>query len=243
VRRAYGPHPHQFAELHLPAGGGPFPVAVLVHGGGWSAGYDLSLMAGLAADLPRRGWAAWNLEYRRVGPRSGGGWPQSGEDVRAGVAALAALPGEGVPVDLGRVIVVGHSAGGQLALWAAARPGPDPPVRPRGVVSQAGVVHLPRRRGAEVAAFLGGTWEEVPERYLEASPSSLLPVGVPLLLVQGTADTVVPPAMAERFAQRARAAGDEVALALRPGEDHLAHLDPAGGAWAAACAWMERRVS
>jgi acetyl esterase/lipase len=243
VRRAYGPHEDQFAELHAPAGTGPFPVAVLVHGGGWSAGYDLSLMAGLAADLPRRGWAAWNLEYRRVGPRSGGGWPQSGEDVRAGIAALADAAAAGAPLDLGRVVVAGHSAGGQLALWAVATAGAEAPVRPRGVVSQAGVVHLPRRTGGEVAAFLGGTWDEVPERYLEASPSSRLPIGVPLALVQGTADPVVPVAMAERFAERARAAGDEVTLLLREGEDHLAHLDPAGGAWTAAVAWMERAVS
>jgi acetyl esterase/lipase len=238
VRHAYGPHPHQFGELRLPDGDGPFGVCVLVHGGGWSVGYDLSLMAALAADLPRRGWAAWNLEYRRVGPRSGGGWPQTGEDVRDGIAALRALAAGGAPLDLDRVVVCGHSAGGQLALWAVARAGPDAPVRPRGVVSQAGVVHLPRRTGAEVAAFLGGSWEDLPERYREASPSSNLPIGVPLLLVQGTADAVVPAAMAERFAQGARAAGDEVTLELRAGEDHLAHLNPSGGAWAAVCAWI-----
>jgi pimeloyl-ACP methyl ester carboxylesterase len=113
-------------------------------------------------------------------------------------------------------------------------------VRLRGVISQAGVVHLPRRRGAEVAAFLGGSWEEVPERYLEASPSSLLPIGVPLLLLAGDADPVVPLAMAERFAERARAAGDEVELRVLPGGDHLGHLDPGGPSWAAALAWMGR---
>lgn len=243
MRRAYGPHEDQFGELHLPEGEGPFPVAVLVHGGGWSAGYDLSLMEGLARDLPRRGWAAWNLEYRRVGPRSGGGWPQSAEDVHDGIAALEALREEdGTPLDLGRVAVVGHSAGGQLALCAVALAGADGPVRVRGAVSQAGVVHLPRRGGAEVAAFLGGSWEDVPERYLAASPSSRLPIGTPLLLVQGGRDSVVPAAMAERFAERARAAGDDVTLVLREADDHLSHLDPGGGAWAAVCDWLAERI-
>ena len=242
MRRAYGPHEDQFGELHLPAGNGPFPVAVLVHGGGWSAGYDLSLMAGLARDLPARGWAAWNLEYRRVGPRSGGGWPQSAEDVRDGIAALAALREGGAPLDLGRACAIGHSAGGQLALWAAARPGDAPPVRLRAAVSQAGVVHLPRRGGPEVAAFLGGRWDEVPERYLAASPSSLLPIGVPLLLVQGGRDPVVPASMAGTFAERARAAGDDVTLVLREDDDHLSHLDPSGGSWTAVTAWLEERV-
>ena len=113
---SYGGSPSEVGELFVPSGAGPHPVAVVVHGGYWRAQYDRSLMEGLCLDLAAHGMVAWNLEYRRVG--GGGGWPQTFLDVAAGVDALADVA---AALDLSRVVAVGHSAGGQLALWAAAR--------------------------------------------------------------------------------------------------------------------------
>jgi dipeptidyl aminopeptidase/acylaminoacyl peptidase len=225
VHHVYGDDAQQWAELRLPDGRGPHPVAVLVHGGYWRALWHADLMNALAVDLCNRGLATWNLEYRRLGNPGGG------------VAARARL-------DLGRVLVVGHSAGGQLALWLAARhrlaaglPGAGPRLRPRGVVSLAGVcdlVEAARQRLSDGAAveLLGGTPEEVPERYAAASPAELAPLGVPQVLVHGDDDDLVPVAMSRRQLQVATAAGDEARLLLIPGADHFDLIDPASAAWA-----------
>jgi acetyl esterase/lipase len=240
MRHRYGPHFHQFADLHLPGGDGPLPVAVLLHGGFWREQHSLDLDDGLARDLAGRGWAAWNVEYRRVGEVSGGGYPVTLEDVAAAVDFLAGLD---APLDLQRVVAIGHSAGGQLALWAAARD--DAVVPLAGVVAQAGVTDL---RAAErdpdgeeaIAKFIGGYAADVPERYADASPIERLPIGVPQLLVHGTEDVRVPVDMSRRYAEAARAAGDDVELVVRPGEDHFVHLDAGGGAWADVVGWLER---
>src|SRR5262245_50972601 len=141
---SYGDHPSQLGELFLPAGSGPFPVTVVVHGGYWKAQYDRSLMEGLCTDLAAHGLAAWNIEYRRVG--GGGGWPHTLDDAGAAIDLLAELD---APLDLSHVGAVGHSAGGQLALWAASRPtlpadapGGAPRVPIAAAVSQAGVLDL-----------------------------------------------------------------------------------------------------
>ena len=118
-REAYGDHPQQRAELHLSDGPGPYPVVVGLHGGFWRARRSLRYMRPACADLARHGWAAWNVEYRRVGRSEGGGWPATFADVAAAIDHLADLD---APLDLTRVAAMGHSAGGQLALWAAARP-------------------------------------------------------------------------------------------------------------------------
>jgi len=241
----YGPARSHHADLLLPAGDGPFPVVVLVHGGFWRRPYGRRLMVGLARDVVAQGWAAWNIEYRRVGQR-GGGWPGTLEDVAAAVDALADLPaltGLDAPVDLSRVITVGHSAGGHLALWAASRPGLPagaPGAGPRVVVaaavSQAGVADLVA--GAEEGLghdacreLLGGGPGDVPERYELASPMARLPLGVPLLAVHGDADDRVPISQSERFIEAARAAGDRAVLVALPGVDHFAVIDPAHGSW------------
>jgi acetyl esterase/lipase len=114
---SYGGDRSQVADLHLPRGPGPHPVVVLVHGGSWGRRYGRIVMRGLAGDLLRGGWAVWNIEYRRIG--NGGGWPETFEDVAAAIDLLAAI---NAPIDLDRVSLVGHSAGGHLALWAASRP-------------------------------------------------------------------------------------------------------------------------
>ena len=220
---AYGPARSQFGELFLPGGDGPHPVAVVLHGGFWRAQHGCRQTRPLCRDLAA----------------PGGGWPRTLEDVAAAVDHLADIPR--VPLDLRRVVAIGHSAGGHLAAWLATRPAPRVPVT--GVVAQAGVVDLRlaselRLSRGVVHRLLGGTPATVPERYAAASPAERLPLRVPALLVHGEADETVPAVMSERFAAAARAAGDRVELALVPGEGHLGHLDPAGRLWAAVPAWL-----
>jgi acetyl esterase/lipase len=202
------------------------------------------------ADLADRGWAAWNLEYRRLGPRSRGGWPATFEDVAVGIDHLGTLD---EPLDLARIVAIGHSAGGQLALWAAARrglppgaPGADPRVRLAGAVAQAGVVDLREaarlglsRHAAE--RLLGGPPEKWPGRYDLASPLERLPLGLPQLLVHGDADDVVPIGLARGYADRAAYAGDPCELVELAGCGHAEHLDPGSRAWAPVVKWMEER--
>jgi acetyl esterase/lipase len=241
VRRRYGSHVHQYADLFLPSGADvPLPVAVVLHPGFWREQFTLETSEDLALDFARRGWAAWNVEYRRVGELSEGGYPATLEDVAAAIDALRDLD---APLDLDRVVTVGQSAGGHLALWAATREAPAVPLA--GAVSQAG---MPDLRAADreglgdgaATAFMGGSAGDLPDRYAAASPIERLPLGVPQLLVHGDADDVVPASQSSSYAEAARAAGDEVDLVLRPGEDHFVHMDPAGGAWGDVVAWLRR---
>ncbi|MEA2133883.1 MAG: hypothetical protein QOC68_1792 [Solirubrobacteraceae bacterium] len=234
----YGDKRSQLGELFLPADDGPFPVAVVIHGGFWRAQYGRKLMHPLCRDLVVRGWAAWNLEYRRLGRLSGGGWPTTFDDLAAGIDHLRVLQ---APLDLSRVVTIGHSAGGHLAALAATRPGPS--VEVTAVVSQAGVLDLERAwewrlsKGV-VRRLLGGTPEQQPERYADTSPAARLPLGVPALLTHGGKDDIVPPAMSEGFHAAARAAGDECELVMLPDEDHFGHLDVANPLWKAVVEWI-----
>jgi acetyl esterase/lipase len=236
---AYGTAPSQQGSLYLPAGSRPHPVAVLVHGGFWWAQWDRSLMVPLALDLVGRGHAVWNLEYRRVG-EPGGGWPGTLTDVAAGIDHVAAIaPANGLHAD--RVAVIGHSAGGHLALWAAAE------VSVRAVVALAPVADL--RRAAEldlgpgaVTGLLGGGPDAEPERYDLASPIERLPLGVPQLLVHGERDRLVPIELSRSYAAAAEAAGDPVELVEQPGAGHFEPIDPAHPAWEAAAAWLAERL-
>ncbi|HET7137060.1 MAG TPA: alpha/beta fold hydrolase [Gaiellaceae bacterium] len=220
---AYGTHPEQVANLHLPAeDGGPWPTVVLVHGGFWRRRWDRTTTTPLARDLAARGYAAWNVEYRRDG------WPTTLHDVVAGIDALA----EQDSLDTDRVVAVGHSAGGQLALRAAAHAG----VRLRAVVSLAGVLDLVAGARANLGdgacqAFLGGEPDEVAERYAEASPAARLPLGVPQLLVHGRNDDIVPPGQSRGYAAAARAAGDRIELVEPSGADHFDVVEPTHAAW------------
>ena len=234
----YGDKRSQLGELFLPAADAPFPVAVVIHGGFWKAQYGRKLMHPLCRDLVERGWAAWNLEYRRLGRLSGGGWPNTFDDLAAGIDHLRVLQ---APLDLSRVVTIGHSAGGHLAALAATRPGPS--VMVTAVVSQAGVLDLERAwewrlSGGVVRRLLGGTPEQQPDRYAAASPAARLPLGVPALLTHGGKDDIVPPAMSEGFHAAARAAGDECELVMLPGEDHFGHLDVANPLWQAVVEWI-----
>jgi acetyl esterase/lipase len=242
-RHQYGTARCQFGELFTPAGDGPWPVAVVLHGGFWKAQYGRRLMRPLCTDLAGRGWAAFNVEYRRIGRLSGGGFPRTLDDVAAAVDHLARLPAHGrVVLDLARVVAIGHSAGGQLAAWLATRE--HARVRVSGVVSQAGVLDL--RLGSElelsrgaVERFVGGPPAALPDRYRAASPAERLPLGVPLLLTHGGRDEVVPPLITHRFAAAAHAAGDQVDVVIEPREDHFGHLEPGNALWRAVTSWLQ----
>jgi len=240
----YGSHSSQRADLYVPTGPGPHPVIVLIHGGSWQKHYGKIFTRALAGDLLRRGYAVWNIEYRRVGV--GGGWPQTFADVAAAIDRLAAL--EDPRLDLDQVTLIGHSAGGHLALWAAGRPnlpagtpgtldGP-PRVRARRVVSLAGVADLTdayrRWHGGIVGDLMGGSPEEVPDRYGAGDPIRLLPLEIPALIVHGVRDKTVSIEISRGYAKAARAAGGEVELVEIEGEvGHRTHLDPRSAAWAA----------
>jgi acetyl esterase/lipase len=228
VRYTYGPHPSQYAELSLPADPAPAPVVVIIHGGYWSASYGAELGRPLAEDLVGRGFAACNVEYRRVG--DGGGWPQTGQDV---AAAVDALRGKSPRLDLDRVVALGHSAGGQLAGWLAARRGGV--VGLTGAVLQAGVLDLVRASaeglgGGAVDDYLGGSPAQRPEVYAQASPTALVPLGVPSICVHGTVDTLVPITQSQDFVAAARTAGDTCELRTFDG-DHFGPITVGTPAW------------
>jgi acetyl esterase/lipase len=241
---SYGPDRSQRGDLHLPSGPGPHPVMVVIHGGSWQARYGRIVMRAVIGDLTRRGWAAWNIEYRRVG--NGGGWPQTFEDVAAAIDYLVELD---APLDLDRVEVLGHSAGGHLALWAASReklepgmPGhlaDGPTVVLRRVIAQAGVCDLTgayrRWRGGAVLALMGGGPEELSDRYAAGDPVRLAPPNAPVLLVHGTSDETVSVKLSRAYESSVRAGGGDVELVEIEGDAgrHRAHIDPRGVAWAA----------
>jgi acetyl esterase/lipase len=215
--RSYGIHPDQHVELFVPNGTRRATIAVL-HGGFWRAAYTRELMHELCRDLAVRGYEAWNVEYRRVG--AGGGWPATFDDVSRAVAE-APRP----------LVTIGHSAGGHLALWLAAE------ARAELAISQAGVVDLEAawRLGLSNCAageLLGGSPDEVPERYASGSPAARVPLGVRQLLVHGRRDDIVPPSMSRTYRDRAVAAGDDVEL-VETDEGHMECLDPASESWAA----------
>jgi acetyl esterase/lipase len=242
-RVSYGPHPLQFGELRLPAGDGPHPVAVLLHGGCWRAEYDLAHVSHMGAALARAGVAVWTPEYRRVGDE-GGGWPGTFQDAANALSEIDRLA-QDYPLDLDRVVLVGHSAGGHLALWLAGRHNLPPghplhavePPRIRGIVSLAGITDLRRyaagERGcnAAVPLLMGGTPAEQPERYAAANPVELLPLGVPLRLLQGAADPIVKLEQASDFAERASIYGEDVQVQLIDAAGHFDLIAPFAPAW------------
>jgi acetyl esterase/lipase len=242
VRLHYGADPFQFGDLRLPAGRGPHPVAIVLHGGFWRAKYGLEYMGHLCAAFSRTGIATWNLEYRRLG-NPGGGWPQTFLDAALGADHLRALAGK-YPLDLKKVTAVGHSAGGHLALWLAARRkippddaliSPDPIVLV-GAAPVAGVVDLRRAwdlrlSDGVVAELMGGPPEKFPERYRAASPIEMVPLGVRVRLLHGTEDSTVPIEISNTYQKAASRAGDDARLVVLPGADHFAPVDPRSEHW------------
>lgn len=231
------------AEFIAPPDGGGHPLVVVVHGGFWRAEYDRGHTAPQCVALATAGYVAAALEYQRVGADRG--WPTTFADIAAGVDAVPGLLGD--LVDPGRVVLIGHSAGGHLALWAAGRhrlpteaPGHRPTPAPvRGVVALGAVADLgwARQRhlgGGAIDALLGP--DAGPIEYAAADPARLLPTGVPTILLHGELDDQVPPACAAAYAAAARAAGDPCRLRVLPGAGHFEFIDPTSFAWPAVLA-------
>jgi acetyl esterase/lipase len=241
ARRAYGSDALQFGDLRAPESAGPHPVALVLHGGFWLPGYDLDLMDGLCEALTSAGIATWNVEYRRIG--EGGGYPDTFLDVAAGAHLVPTLATE-FALDLARVVSIGHSAGGHLALWLAARPrivsGELKPARPplalRGALSLAGIADLGLASSLGLGAvdrLMGGTPKTVPKRYASGSPAELLPLGVPQLLLHGRDDTIVPLEIAARYREAATARADRAILTVLESVGHFELIDPGSTAWPA----------
>jgi acetyl esterase/lipase len=246
----YGEDASQWGELFLPEVAAPKGVVVVIHGGYWRSQYGAELGEPLAKDLAAHGMAAWNLEYRRAG--NGGGWPNTFADVLAGIDKLGELADEhGLGLD--RVVALGHSAGGHLAVWAAGRSrlaglgapdadrqlmrrgDDDGAVQLTGVVSQSGVLNLAAAErlnlsNGAVSNFLGGSSEKYPKRHKFADPMSAVPLAVPVYAVHGTEDDTVPVSQSETYAGAAKAAGAPVQLLKVPG-DHFALIDPKAPAY------------
>lgn len=246
LRVPYGRAQQQFAELRLPPGAGPHPVLVLIHGGCWHKAYDLEYFSHLADALTREtGAATWNIEYRRLGD-PGAGWPGTMLDVASATDHLRSIA-ELHHLDLGRVVSVGHSAGGQLALWLASRNRLEPgsaPYRPNplpliGVVGLAPIADLaayanaPGGCNSAVSELLGGSPARQVARYQMSSPRARLPLGVPQWLIQGAEDPIVPTASVRAYAEAARASGDTVELTEIAGAGHFEAALPDTSAWPA----------
>jgi acetyl esterase/lipase len=224
ARLAYGSEPKQFGDLRLPAAETLAPLAIVVHGGSWKAMYNLIHTGHMCVALAAAGIATWNVEYRTVGDVDGG-WPATGDDVVRAVEFVDELVRR-YPLDRDRVALVGHSAGGQLALWAAKRA--QLPVVALAAISD--MRESAERVGPDGAAtrFLGGMPAEVPDRYADASPLEQLPLGVRQILVHGTDDADVPYAQSVAYAE---AAGPEAVLVTLEGAGHFEPIDPLSPEW------------
>jgi acetyl esterase/lipase len=255
-RLKYGPEDLQFGDLYLPNQPGSHPVVILIHGGYWRARYGLDFMNDLAVDLAKRGYVAWNIEYRRVG-NPGGGWPGTFLDVALATEYLRKRASS-YTLDLTKVVPIGHSAGGHLAFWLAARPHipffaqnsplagsqlagereeTTTPLALAGTISLAGVVDLEMAwrlhlSNDAVVELLGGTFASVPERYTVASPAAMLPLGVPQVLIHGTNDDSVPIEVSQTYVNSARSAYDPITYIELSGVDHFDVIDPHSQAWA-----------
>ncbi len=228
ARLAYGSDPNQFGELRLPKSGGPFPVVMNIHGGFWRAKYDLHHAGMMCAALTAQGLASWNVEYRRVG-NAGGGWPGTFEDI---IRAYRFIPqiASRYKLNAGKVLVMGHSAGGQLALCLAAHESTL-----KSVVSLAGVVDLQQAyelhlSNDAVVEFLGGTPSQVADHYREADPMKLR-VSATQWLIHGASDTIVPSILSRTYAQQQQSQGEKVHYLEISTADHFALIDPRSTAW------------
>ncbi|HVF39162.1 MAG TPA: alpha/beta hydrolase [Gemmatimonadaceae bacterium] len=245
-RASYGDDSSQYGELRIPATSGPHPVAVLIHGGCFKAAYANNRdLAPMADALKERGIATWNIEYRRLG-HAGGGWPGTYLDVGRAVDHLRKLAGS-YALDLSRVVIVGHSAGGHLAMWAAARAQVPrnsslfvaDPLRVRGVVNLAGPVDLTANisgyerlcRDTVITTLMGGTPSTAPERYHHASPIKLLPLRIPQVIVVGEHEDFVPRSAVDTYARVAAQAGDSLRVIVIPRVGHFEIASPRASPW------------
>lgn len=233
----YGKDLTNFGDLRIPKGSGPFPVAIVVHGGAWASAVALHYTSALAAALTCAGFATWNYEYRRIG--GGGGWPQTYQDVGAGADFIREIA-KRYPLDLNNVVATGHSAGGHFALWLAARkklaPGAalyvESAVPVKGVVSLSGpgdikrfIEMIPRYANVLNQLHGGGSPEAIAKNMKEGSPAELLPIGVPQIFITGDKDGAVPIQEAREYSVKAQSAGDKVEVISVPGL-HFESVDP-----------------
>lgn len=242
---AYGPAPSQYAELFLPEGAGPFPVAVLVHGGCWNSAFGgIAQLRDMAGALVREGMAVWNIEYRRL-DEPGGGYPGMYLDMHAALDLLAEHSRR-YQLDLERIVAIGHSAGGQLVQWMAGRARIAPssplyhraPLPIRAVVSLGGLADL-RNEAALIktscdcssAALTGQPSAQRPNVFSDTNAAELVPNGVPTYLVTGALDTISPPRVAHDYAARVRQAGDPAQVVIVPHATHYDEVASSSHAW------------
>ena len=241
---SYGQDTNQIGELRLPAGPGPHPIIVLVHGGCWmpQAGRYLAAMGD---ELKKDGIASWNIEYRRIG-QTGGGWPGTYLDVGHAIDYLRTIAPR-YRLDLTHAAVLGHSAGGHLAMWAGSRhrlASTSPlyiadPLPIRGVINLAGTIDMTANiehmeemcRGPVVTRLMGGTPADVPERYKTASAQTFLPLGLSQVLIWGDQEDYVPQQLAEGYVAAAARSGDRGRLILVPATGHFETASPFTSAW------------
>jgi acetyl esterase/lipase len=242
ARIQYGDGPYQYGDLRLPDADEPYPLVITIHGGYWRSRYDLAYLGHVCAALRRLGIATWNIEYRRIG-HPGGGWPGTFADVALAADFVRELATQ-YPIDRGRVLALGHSAGGHLACWLALRRNipseselhGDEPLAPRRVVSLAGVLDLRRAWEQRLSAnatqeLLRATPEDDPARYNVTSPIELLPAGIPQTLIHGSDDENVPIEQSRRYAEAARDRGDTVNLIELAATGHFEIVDPRAKQW------------
>ncbi|NYF79864.1 alpha/beta hydrolase [Granulicella arctica] len=235
--------PQQFSGHRL-------PLVVFFHGGWWQSEYNLAHAGHLCAALKVEGIAVWSVEYRRIG-EAGGGWPTTFQDVAAGFDYVATLA-KSYPLDLSRVVAMGHSAGGHLAFWLAGRHhidprsplfDPQPRVPLHGLIALAGAVDLRltidlagystfAHDKQEVYSLMGGKPKDLEDRYRAGNPGDLLPLNVKQTLIQGTGDQQIPPLLPVRWEEKARRQGDDVAIRMVVLADHFDVIDPQSNAWA-----------
>lgn len=259
----YGPDPSQFGDLWLPdvKAGHLVPVVVFFHGGWWKSEYDLGYAGYVCEALKNAGIATWSVEYRRVG-RTGGGWPATFQDAAQGLEFVSTLA-RTYPLDLHRVAAMGHSAGAHLAFWCGGRmhigsvgglSSPAPAVALRGIIALAGAVDLRltidlsgssifAHDRDEVRALMGGTPEDVPERYHAGNPGDLLPLSAPQILIQGTKDDQIPPELPARWAELARSRGSQATVKIVADADHFDVVDPRSRAWETVLAQVKKMIA
>jgi acetyl esterase/lipase len=245
----YGADPLQVADLWVPAGAGPHPTVLMVHGGCWQTDIaDRNIMNWIAEDLRRRGIAVWNIDYRGV-DRPGGGYPGTFQDVAAAADALRAYAAR-YHLDLSHLVAIGHSAGGHLALWLAGRPrlphgSPLHSARPLAVHEAISLGGLPDLE--EAARSENGCGNEVIGRltgghFADTSVPRLAPLGLPQVLINGRQDRIIPLAYAEGYAAPMRAAGDDVRVRVFESTGHVELVAPESTAWAAAVEEIQRAL-
>ena len=243
----YGPAPQQFAELWLPEGKGPHPTLVMIHGGCWLAELPgTELMAYISEDLRQRGYAVWSIEYRRIG-HEGGAYPGTFLDTAAAIDKLRDIAPK-YKLDLKKLVTIGHSAGGHLATWAAARPrlpkqsplATPNPLPITGVVSLAGINDLAayREKGPSacggpptIDALVNATSRDSASPYADTSPAALLPIGVKQAVISGALDKIVPPQFGKDFAAEATKKGDSAKEITIENAGHFELIDPTSDAW------------